>query len=107
MGRTAGSNVRTARALERLAQLERQVTGDTRDADAVQSGLGQIRRAARRYRMALRKLHRQVTEHECFGQAGANPDGWLDWMAGGPVPGPTHEVHDCPGGAYVITDREA
>ncbi|WP_395729637.1 hypothetical protein [Nakamurella sp.] len=52
--------------------------------------------------MALRKLHRQVGEHECYGQAGANVDGWIDWMAGGLAP-----EHDCPGGAYVITGGEA
>lgn len=97
MGRTAGSNVRTARALERLAAMERQVTGDTRDSDVVHSGLGQIRRAARRYRMALRRLHRQVSEHECYGQAGANVDGWIDWMARGPAPGVRTSADPGPG----------
>lgn len=87
MGRTAGSNVRTSRALERLAELERQVTGGTRDSDVVRSGLGQVRRAAARYRTLLRKLQRQISDHECFGEAGANVDGWIDWMARGPAPG--------------------
>ena len=102
-----GNSVRAARALERLAQLERAATGHTRDADVVRNGFGQIRRAARRYRLALRQLHA-----DCYGEAGANVDGWLAWMAREPAPkgvdqADTHEVHDCPGGAYVITERGA
>ena len=85
MGATAGSSVRTARALERLAALERRATCDTRDADAVRAGLGQIRRAARRYRTQLRKLQEQHAE--CYGEAGANVDEWIDWMARGPATG--------------------